>query len=247
MTAEFTLNLVTKLFFIYLVAYGSGLLVKHKDVKVNYTRKINHFIVFFIPLFIDQYFPYNKNSFLLIFIGFTVGMVPFIFYTEKFRNRFSFFAICFSSFDRPEDRPHTLLWLSTQVAAGFLIIVPMYILLQKVGKESLIFIPIIINGIGDGLAEPVGIRFGKHKYETYALFSKRKYVRSFEGSACVFVTSIIAILIYHAHLTPIQLVVSLCLIPILMTLAEAFSPHTWDTPFLFLVGYLSIFGISFCP
>jgi hypothetical protein len=28
-----------------------------------------------------------------------------------------------------------------------------------------------------------------------------------------------------------------------MTLAEAFSPHTWDTPFLFLVGGLSLLGI----
>jgi hypothetical protein len=28
-----------------------------------------------------------------------------------------------------------------------------------------------------------------------------------------------------------------------MTLAEAFSPHTWDTPYMFLVGTVSLLGI----
>jgi dolichol kinase len=174
-------------------------------------------------------------------------MAPFIFYTEKFRNKIPFFNVCFSSFDRPEDRPHTLFWLTTQITAGFLIIVPMLFLLEKVGMGNLILIPILINGIGDGLAEPVGIRFGKHKYETYALFSKKKYVRSFEGSACVLITSIIVILLYQSSFTPIQFIVAICLIPLLMTIVEAFAPHTWDTPFLFFFGYTSLIGISFCP
>ena len=38
---------------------------------------------------------------------------------------------------------------------------------------ELVIIIMIINGIGDGLAEPIGIRFGKHKYKIYALFQKK--------------------------------------------------------------------------
>ncbi|MCP3925288.1 MAG: hypothetical protein GY714_22165 [Desulfobacterales bacterium] len=247
MTIEFALNLVVKTGILFAVGYCSGLLVEYKDVKVNYTRKINHFMLFFIPVYLDQIFPYDKESFALHIIGFAVAMVPFIFYTKKFRERFTFLRICFSSFDRPEDRPHTLLWLTTQITAGFLIIIPMIVLLKYVGMGSLILIPILINGIGDGLAEPVGIRFGKHKYETYALFSKKKYVRSFEGSACVLITSIIVILLYQPYFTHTQFIVAIFSIPVLMTLAEAFSPHTWDTPFLFFIGYLSLIGISYCP
>jgi len=106
-----------------------------------------------------------------------------------------------------------------------------------------VFIPILINGIGDGLAEPVGIRFGRHAYQTRALFTKKRYTRTLEGSACVFVTSIIAVLLYNPLLSPSQFIAALLIIPILMTLAEAFSPHSWDSPFLFLVGGLSLAGI----
>ncbi len=247
MNQDFVLNTISKIGIIYIFAYLSGLLVIHKDVKVNYTRKINHFVLFFIPVFLDQLFPYDNKSLLLLIVGGTVGMIPFIFYTKYFRERFSFLNTCFTSFDRPEDRPNTLLWLTTQVMAGFLIIIPMLILLDIVGFVSLALIPILINGFGDGLAEPVGIRFGKHKYSTYALFSKKKYERSFEGSSCVLITSIIVILAYSPFFTQTQLIVALLTIPLLMTLAEAFAPHTWDTPFLFLVGYSSLIGISFCP
>jgi len=105
--------------------------------------------------------------------------------------------------------------------------------------------PILINGIGDGLAEPVGVRFGRHPYQTKALFTRKKYVRTLEGSACVFLASIAILIYFHALFTPGQLVAALIILPLVMTLAEAFSPHTWDTPFLFLVGYLTLFVISF--
>ncbi len=247
MTTEFALNLLVKTGILFIVAYSTGLLVKYKDVKVNYTRKINHFILFFVPVFIDPFFPYDKKSFLLYIIGFLIAMVPFIFYIKIIRERVSVLRICFASIDRPEDRPHTLLWITTQTFVAYLIMIPMYYFLEKVGMGSLLLIPILIVGIGDGLAEPVGIRFGKHKYETYALFSKKKYVRSFEGSACVLITSVIAILLFQQYFTQTQFIVALCAIPIIMTLTEAFSPHTWDTPTLFLVGYSSLIGISYFP
>ena len=100
----------------------------------------------------------------------------------------------FLSFDRPEDRPNTLLWLSTQLIAGYLILIPIIIYFYKIGYGALILVPILVNGIGDGLAEPVGVRFGRLKYKTYALFTKIKYERTIEGSACVFFTSIILII-----------------------------------------------------
>ena len=109
--------------------------------------------------------------------------------------------------------------------------------------RNIIFIVIIINGIGDGLAEPIGVRFGKHKYETYALFTKKKYTRSLEGSACVFITALITLILFGKSFNPIQFVVALIAIPIVMTLAEAFSPHSWDNPFLFVVGVSLLFLI----
>ena len=129
-----------------------------------------------------------------------------------------------------------MLWLSTQVMATFPILCLVVYLLEQYDRTILIFITVIVAGLGDGLAEPVGVRFGRHKYATRALFSDRKYTRSYEGSACVFFSGIFACLILKGEMSSSELILALTIIPIAMTLAEAFSPHTWDSPFLYLVG-----------
>lgn len=209
---------------------------------MNYTRKINHFALFFIPAFIDIIVPVEKSLMGLSIGGFLViGIL--VFYIAPIRNRVPLINTMFLSFDRPEDRPYTLWWLFTQLVAGYAVLIPMMILFYTNHLQNLILVPILIGAIGDGLAEPVGVRFGKHTYKTYAFFSKRKYKRSLEGSSCVFIVSIIIIIIFHSQFSPAQFITALISIPILMTLAEAFAPHTWDTPFLFFSGYLSLYSI----
>ncbi len=238
------LNQLIKAALLYSTQYCTGLLVTYKGMKVNYTRKINHFILFLVPVYVDRGFAYEE-SFGLFVLGAFIAVLSLGIYLEPVRNRISIIATMFKSFDRPEDRPHTLLWLSTQLAAGYIVLIPMIVLFYYFDLMHLIFLPILINGIGDGLAEPVGVRFGRHSYTVKALFSRKKYVRTLEGSACVFFTTIIVLALSHSYLTSWQLVAALVFMPPLMTLAEAFSPHTWDTPFIFLVGYLTLFSISF--
>ncbi|GJL76464.1 MAG: hypothetical protein NMNS02_25700 [Nitrosomonas sp.] len=151
----------------------------------------------------------------------------------------------FRSFDRPEDRPLTLTWLYTQFIASYSVLIPLLMYFESRDMLPLIMIIIIANGLGDGLAEPVGIRYGKRKYTTYALFTQKKYVRSYIGSACVFITTLLAVLAFQQYFTPAQLVAALITLPILITLAEAFSPHTWDSPFIYGVGGMAMIGISF--
>ena len=50
-------------------------------------------------------------------------------------------------------------------------------------------------------------------------------------------------LAFHASFTPPQFLAALLVVPIAVTLAEAFSPHTWDTPYMFLVGTGTLLGI----
>jgi len=243
MEGLFLVNVTIKGFSLYLIQYLTGLLVEHRGIRVNYTRKINHFALFIIPTYLDRVFAYQE-TFGLFVLGSLLAVLSLALYVRPLRERYAFIGTMFRSFDRPEDRPHTLLWLSTQIAAGFVVIVPMVILFAKYNILDLILIPIIINGIGDGLAEPVGVRFGRHTYRVRALFTRKKYVRSLEGSACVFLATVVAIAVYRPSFTLLQYIVALAFLPALMTLAEAFSPHTWDTPFLFLVGYLALFTIK---
>ena len=67
-------------------------------------------------------------------------------------------------------------------------------------------------------------------------FTGRVYTRSLEGSACVAASGVLAILLLRGQLEGSQVALALAIIPAAMTLAEAFSPHTWDGPFLYLAG-----------
>lgn len=103
-------------------------------------------------------------------------------------------------------------------------------------KSLLGLIPIIVIGLGDGLAEPVGIFYGKHKYKTTAIFSQKSFTRSYEGSACVFSFTMLACCIaYPAYDNASQFIFMLLVLPVAETLAEAKAPHTFDGPFMQLV------------
>ena len=246
MTSVFWASQLIKILSLWVIQCGTGHLALRKGIKVNYTRKINHFFIFFLPLYLDKLLVYEQ-SLKLFTIGCFISVSSLIIYIGPIRESIPIVGKMFASFDRPEDRPHTLMWLTTQIAAGYLVIILMIMLYIQKGHTNLILIPVLINGIGDGLAEPVGVRFGKLKYRTHALFSKKKYVRTVEGSACVFITSIIVIMLYKSCFTQGEYIAAVIIVPILMTLAEAFAPHTWDTPFLFLTGYLLLYLIKTMP
>lgn len=234
----------------FTIWYACGLLVLKRGVKTNYTRKIVHFSLLLLPFLMDMFRGQSNgasnesgNNFLLTAIGLFSGLLYLLLFIQPIRNRVKVLNTAFLSVDRPEDRPRTISWLTTQTAANLFVSLPFYAYLMMINKMELVFIVMIINGIGDGLAEPIGIRFGKHKYKTYALFTKKKYERSIEGSACVFITALLTIIIFSFSFSPTQFIIALITIPILMTLAEAIAPHSLDNPFLSLVGEILLFLI----
>ena len=232
---------VAKGFALTAVMLSTGVLARYFNVKENYTRKINHFAIFFLPVFIDQQFNAETfTDFIYLAISAMITTASLLAFYEPIRKAIPPFQLMFEGFDRPEDRPHTLTWLWSQFAAGFAVMLPMIWLCGQWVLESLVLIPILINVIGDGLAEPVGVRFGTHKYKTRALFTNKEFVRTLEGSACVLITGFIVILMHIEYFSTIQFILAMLFIPIIMTLTEAYSPHTWDTPFLMFTGYASV-------
>ena len=224
----------------------SGFLARDFKIKVNYTRKLNHFALFFIPLFVDQRLDTNTFTDLdnLVVSGFIATASLGVFW-KPIRDTVPLAQLTFEGFDRPEDRPYTLVWIMTQFMVGYLIIIPFAWYFGHIGLAGLVMIPILINAIGDGLAEPVGVKFGKHPYTTKALFVDREYTRTLEGSACVWIMALLIIWIHEARFpTRTGFLVALLLVPPIMTLTEAKSPHTWDTPFLFFSGYVSLLAIN---
>lgn len=225
-----------------LIHYLCGLLVIRYDVKVNYTRKINHFAFFFLPVLLQSViaYDYSAAAFLMDIVFVFAFLTLFI---EPVRSRFKSLTVMFRAIDRPEDRPLTMTWLYTQFLASYLVLIPLLVYFERHDILPLLMIVILANGIGDGLAEPVGVRFGKRKYSTYALFTRKKYQRSYVGSACVYGATFISILAFHSYFEAVQLAVALLAIPVLITLAEAFSPHTWDSPLIYGVGGIALIGV----
>ncbi len=233
------INQFSEFILIHVIVFLEGLLVLKLNWKVNYTRKINHFFVFFSPYLLKTIFPFEETLYSQIIIA-LVGLSTLTIYLKPIRENIKIVTIMFAAFDRPEDRPHTLKWLFTQYLVTYIVAVPLWLLFDRLGHTEAIPIIILINAIGDGLAEPIGIRWGKHKYKVKALFTKTTYTRSLEGSACVFFVSFFAIAAYYNSFTPYQLIAAFIAVPIVSTLAEAKSPHTWDSPFIFLFTGISL-------
>ena len=243
MTPEYLLYQGLRFFSVLLVGYVAGLLAIYGGVRVNYTRKIFHFAIFFLPILFAPEFDVDGNPLTLSISTGVILLLGLGMFMRPVRERLPLINTIYRGVDRPEDRPYTLFWLTTQIITGYIVLLLMVFLLQRNSVAELVMIPVLINGIGDGLAEPVGVRFGRYRYNVRAFLSKRRYQRSLEGSSCVFLTSIAVMVLFADHFTMSQFWTGIVAIPVLMTLAEAFSPHTWDSPFLFLVGGLTLLGI----
>ncbi len=222
--------------------YVTGWLVQNKGVRVNYTRKINHFALMLIPFALAPWLPYEPN-WLTVTGSLLVFVVTIIFLVEPIRRRVSLLDTAFAAVDRPEDRPHTILWILLQAVSAYIVVVALFFVLAWLDSSRLIVIPLIVNGIGDGLAEPIGVRFGRHRYRVPSLAAGRTYYRSMEGSACVFVTAVATIICLSPTLSLPVFLGLILLVPPVMTLTEACSPHSMDAPFMYASGGICIASV----
>lgn len=238
----FWLNQVIKYFSIALIQLFCGLLVTYRNLKVNYSRKIVHISYFMVPQLLDtEIIVFNKNTLTELW-NVLIIFTLLIFILEIVRNKSSLLKIMFSAIDRPEDRPWTTFWFISQLCMSIPIIACFSILFNRLDKNHYIFIPLIILAFGDGLAEPIGTRFGYHKYTVSGFCVNNKYTRSVQGSMCVAFFSLLSILIYYEDFNKASITFSLVSLPILLTFVEAKSPHTWDNPIILLTGYTLLVG-----
>ena len=88
-----------------------------------------------------------------------------------------------------------------------------------------------MTGLGDAIGEPAGTMFGRHHYPVRSR-SSVPATRSLEGSAAVFIMSVVALLLAAAMSPEIRItefgILKTLVIAAASTLAEALSPHGWD-------------------
>jgi len=238
----------------YIVTTGDSLF------KVNYTRKVQHFMAYFIPLVIHTPPTCDCEGVIETAWGQWLTLLTFALTIKPLRERFDILMLQFNSMDRPEDRPDTLEWITLGNIIPGTIMILIFKWVIPPANAPLVMIIVFVTGLGDGLAEPVGIFFGKHPYRTsgfqncivydkeglkcQSMISQDQFSRSFEGSACVFLSGMIfTSMCYQYFDSAHQFWICFWLQGPLMSVAEAVSPHTVDTPFLMGLGGLSIWAI----
>ena len=247
-----------KLFIMMLLALFGGMLCRHycntdekgyittsknNWFKVNYTRKIQHFAAYLVPLLSPPtaplgILPHLWESLFVLFM--------FLVLIKPIREFSTFFMLQFNSLDRIEDRPNTLKWivLGNMLPGLFIITVFKQIFEMYLNLPLLASVVVLTVAIGDGLAEPVGTYLGKKKYVVPSWNLKHRYVRSYAGSACVYIAAVAFLILFKDQLANYKEFWSaMILFPPIMTLSEAFAPHSMDTPIMMLIGFSLLFGI----
>lgn len=219
--------------------------------RVNYTRKVQHFCAYFIPLVITMPDYCNCTGTLETVWGQWMTLMCFCIMIKPLREMpyiGTFFMLQFNSLDRTEDRPNTLKWIvAYNIIPGCVLILFFRWLYAPLGQSELALIFVFVTGIGDGLAEPVGIYFYQqgtsHQYKVRSCTDATKYVRSYEGSVCVWLSgNIFTAMMYQSFKTSTSFWLCFWLMGPCMAIAEATSPHTMDTPFLMGLGGFIIYG-----
>ena len=247
-----------KLFVMMILALLGGMLCRHycntdekgyittsknKWFKVNYTRKIQHFAAYLVPLLSPPteplgVLPHLWESLFVLFM--------FLVLIKPVREFSTFFMLQFNSLDRVEDRPNTLKWIVLgNMLPGLLIITVFKQIFETCLDLPLLAMVVVLTvAIGDGFAEPVGTYLGKKKYVVPSWNMKNRYVRSYAGSACVFIAALVFLILYKGQFANnLEFWSAMILFPPVMTLAEAFAPHSMDTPIMMLIGFSLLFGI----
>ena len=226
-------------FLFLLLAFVLGWHVRERGWRVGYTRKTLALALYAYPVVLAATLvnvsPMEPAT------GMTLTTATFLatllLLSAPMRRRSAFLATAFAAIDRPEDRPFTLFWLSTSVVAGWAVLWTWYVFAEGMGVASdhlpYIAAAIFIAGVGDALAEPIGLRFGRHRYAVRGLCTDRVYTRSWEGSACVFLCGVAAAVVFVAPRGWPEFALAVTLLPVIATIAEARAPHTWDQPLIF--------------
>jgi phytol kinase len=207
----FPVSIITGIVFGWLSGW---LKIKYK-MKTGYSRKIFHFLVFTTAGIIGIIGGFEAVQVFGTAIGIIVGYAVLRGYK----------SILFNAVARPGDKPYE----------KFYVIIPFIMtalggIVSNVAFGKYAVIGYITTGWGDAVGEPVGTRWGRHRYRVPTFTGIRAY-RSIEGSIAVFFASLagcIIVTLFGFNL-PLLTVIYISLITALITMTvEAFTFHSID-------------------
>ena len=214
------LGSVTSLLWAYGVLALAGYLKMRKGWRTGYTRKLFHFMIFGSVVVVNGL---SGLAGVCVFGMMTTCVIAHAIVRGEGNPLYEAMA-------REKDAPYRTRYIIEPYLATLL----GGVLANVLFPQTVVF-GYLVAGLGDAVAEPVGTRFGKHRYRV-ATFDGIAAERSLEGSASVLVVSwaaLFACLCLSPHfVVTTPAVCALVAIALISTLAEAVSPHGWDNAVL---------------
>jgi phytol kinase len=193
----------------------SGWMKVKKKIRTPYTRKTFHFLIFSTAGLLQFYYGLKAVTFFggMVFILVVIAVL--------LGERLWFFKALARESDAPHEKKFIILPLLATAFGG---------VLSNIFFPSTAYIGYFVGGWGDAVGEPVGTKWGKHRYTVPTLFGVRA-TRSIEGSTAVMLVSMIIAAGCMMQLTEVSflgciLIGFIC--GIAACLVEAISSHGLD-------------------
>jgi phytol kinase len=194
----------------------SGALKRRAGWPTGYTRKLFHFLIFFTAVGLHLWRGMPAVNILGLGMGIYVALI-----VSAGDGNFFFEALA-----REKDVPRR----------GYFIVLP-YLTTAAGGLLSnwlfgaCAVMGYLVGGAADAVAEPVGVRFGRHRYKVPSLRKVAIAERSVEGSLSVFIVSLLLSALFFSlyyHLPLDRSLLGSVLLSAAVAMVEAFSPHGAD-------------------
>lgn len=203
----------------------SGALKRAGYLDSGDSRKINHIFAFCGGAIWFGWLPESEAR---TAVRMACGILLALVVVVCLLRRYPPFLFAFLGNTRESDAPYEAFyfWFSWSISMLALFVIDLVFAEVVVTRTAALLV-----GIGDGLAEPIGTRFGRHRYATPTIFSCRPRSRSVEGSVAVvagsFATVVCCFAVYPSSSTG-QLLLSAAIVALATGAVEALSPHGLD-------------------
>jgi phytol kinase len=203
---------------ILLVSLFAALLsawMKKKGIRTPYTRKTFHFVIFSLAGILQ--YRYGLKAVTLLGIIVFIMVVVAVIYGYKTW----FFRALARETDAPHEKKFIILPLLATATGG---------VISNIFFPGTAYIGYFVGGWGDAIGEPVGTRWGRHKYTVPTLFGVRA-TRSIEGSTAVMLLSTAIATICLLQITPFSFATCLlygAICGLAAAVVEAASSHGLD-------------------
>ncbi len=203
---------------ILLVSLFAALLsawMKRKGIRTPYTRKTFHFVIFSFAGILQYYYGLHAVSLLggIVFMMVVIAVIA--------GKKWWFFKALARDTDAPHEKKFIILPLLSTALGG---------IISNIFFPGTAYIGYFVGGWGDAIGEPVGTKWGKHKYTVPTLFGVRA-TRSIEGSTAVMLLSSIIATICLTQITSFALPTCLLygvICGVAAAAVEAISSHGLD-------------------